>query len=546
MTNEDEERMTLRPKLGPIVLAVVANLLFGGVLLGVPYLRGRARARESISAFSRFAACLFRAEVAENPGLTLPRGERARFASIAIGDDGRWPSRCERSLARVEQPSADFLFPSVKAAEEEVRASARLLRRELANVARRRGVRRVPLRALDALARVQGALVELQRASGIEIDPTREVIAIERGRDLPTPTLVPLRIATGREWDVWLEDGALWGVAMDSRAVASVRVADGGVDLRATRRPRLASSFVRTHIVWSTPPEQCAEDGCAQRATGIVELTEDRQTLEPAAWLRAHPAQVPRAVTRQGNTVWIAAIGEPGLDVRAFTLTPSDTPLAPTFARNVDLDAREPAVVWMEGPSLAWASVRGSGFWTEGAEPIAIDARGDRIAGCGRWIAIGSARSARVHQLGGPTHTLSFGGDAELICDRTGVVVYALTRGLVRRARCDSEGCAEEPEPVARGVARFDAIRFRGADLIVWTDDALDGAVRLTRVSRDGSIRTSIPAVCWEPAEGMCGEPRIVADSTRAVMVARQGADLRILESEDGRHWRALPGLEQP
>jgi hypothetical protein len=556
MNDEREEQASLRPRLGPIALAVVANLLFGGVLLGLPYLRGQSRARDSTSAFSRFAACLFRAEIAEDPGLTLPRGERARFATNAIGDDDAWPARCDRALDRVEQERADFLFPSVKNAEEEVRASAQLVRRELRVVARRRGVRRVPLRALDALARLQGALVELTRASGIELDPQREVITIDPSRDLTTPTLVPLNIATGRAWDVWLEDRALHASAMDSRAVATAVVEDGGVDLRATRRPQLASSFVRSHVIWSTPPEQCGDGDCAQRATGIVELVEDRQALAPAAWLRAHPAaSAPRSISLAGDTAWIAALGDGGgLDVRSFALAataPSEAPLAPTFTRTIDPQAREPDVEWLEGaPALAWTSRSGSGLWIEGQEPRAFEEHGERVATCGTarngWIVLAGRRASRVVRIDGPSHPLSFGGELRVICDRSAIVVYSLMGEDVRRARCDLEGCAEERDRVAEGVVRFDAVRFRGADLLVWTDDALDGAIRLVRIARDGSVRTTIPAVCWEPAEGMCGEPRIIADAQRVVLVARENANLRILESEDGRRWRALEGLEQP
>ncbi|MCZ7678777.1 MAG: hypothetical protein M5U28_08405 [Sandaracinaceae bacterium] len=66
--------------------------------------------------------------------------------------------------------------------------------------------------------------------------------------------------------------------------------------------------------------------------------------------------------------------------------------------------------------------------------------------------------------------------------------------------------------------------------------------VRVTRLDASGA-RTSVPAACWDTEDGLCGEPRLAADADRVVLVTRRGADLRVLESEDGRRWRALSGL---
>jgi hypothetical protein len=112
------------------------------------------------------------------------------------------------------------------------------------------------------------------------------------------------------------------------------------------------------------------------------------------------------------------------------------------------------------------------------------------------------------------------------------------------RTRCTLEACSE-PEPVvARGVERFDVLRFRDA---MWVAHAAgsEAPVWLTRLG-GGETTTVAPAACWSPARGLCGEPRLVADDARMLLVARQGADLRVIETADGTTWRGLAGLEQP
>jgi hypothetical protein len=300
--DDAEHHARLRPQLKPIVLAIVANLLFGGALLGAPYVRGRERARESTEAFAGFASCLFEARVAEDPGLSLPRGERARFATIALEDDPRWPAKCERSLASVEHAPADFLFPAVKGAEEEVRVAVRLLRRELRTVARRRASGRVPRPVLDALARVQAALALLVSGPASK-SITREATSCARAEAISSR-----RRSRQPGCDRWpprcrAEDGVL--VTDDRRAIA--HVGGGREGTRATRHPRLAASFRRAGAaaIWSTgavlpgayfrlrprshPLRRSASavDVSAQR-DGLAAFTEDRQRLAPFAWLRAH------------------------------------------------------------------------------------------------------------------------------------------------------------------------------------------------------------------------------------------------------------------
>src|SRR5690606_11748018 len=177
MPRELDDATQFRPNQRPIGVALVVNLLFGGVLLGLPYLRGQARAERSIRAFGEFAACLFEGEVREDGVLALPRGERARFASLALTKK-EWPLLCRSRLAAIAHEPAAFLFPGVKSAEEELRASVARLDRALSALGRERERARIPEAPLLELSRLQGILAALIDGAGLELDPMREAISL--------------------------------------------------------------------------------------------------------------------------------------------------------------------------------------------------------------------------------------------------------------------------------------------------------------------------------------------------------------------------------
>src|SRR4029079_11840898 len=89
----DAERM--RPNARPLLITIGVNALLAMALLGVPFLRGRARSEESRAHFAAFAACLFDGRAHAGGGLGLPRGERARFATMGLEGPDNWPERCE-------------------------------------------------------------------------------------------------------------------------------------------------------------------------------------------------------------------------------------------------------------------------------------------------------------------------------------------------------------------------------------------------------------------------------------------------------------------
>lgn len=564
---DDLEGARLRPNVRPIALALVANVVFGGALLGWPYLRGQARSEDSALAFARFSACLLDADVAERPGVTLPRGERARFATLLVRGPSDWPARCRDELARVSPEPVVMLFPSVKGAELSVQTEVERLDRALAAIDRDSAT--VPAAPLDALARLQGAIVEQIRIAGVEVDPRRDAIVLREEGDLPTPSIVPTQMA-GDRWSIAIEGDALLATSVDARAVGQIRVDGGRVEVRRARRPRLASGVLGAReppiVIWTTPDAQCEADalGCAQRATGIASLTEDRQRLAPIAWLRAHPrGEVEDAVHVTGESVWIAAVGEGGLAVRRFSLQRAgDAPAqqAAAFDRTIEVGAVD-AVRWIDGspPMLVWAGESaGSLAAREDAEPIAMEPPGgrSRITSAGTaedgWLVVASERGARVRRAdGGATHVIDVAprppgrGAVRAVCAGEGCAVVDV---LVLRDRelllsaCGPSGC-EAPVSIARDVSTFDPIAYRGDVLVAWSG-GVASPVHVTRVGDE--LETSIPAACWSTEDGLCGEPRLAASGDRVVLVTRQGADLRVLESDDGERWHALSGLEQP
>lgn len=568
----DLDAASLRPNLRPVVLAVAANLLLGGALLGWPYLRGGWRAEASMAAYARFAACLFEGEVAERPGLVLPRGERARFATLMLGSEASWPDRCRVPLRAVVQDEARFLFPSVKGAENEVRARVRQLDRELAQLDRARAAGLVPERPLELLGRLQAALVEGARAAGLERDTRREAIVLRELPDLPTPSLVPLQVGVGGRWQVGLDEGIFRATALDDRRMGHVEVQGGRVAPMLARRPRIAGVMfggrASPWLVWSMPDAQCRDGACAQRATGLAALVEDRQRLRPWAWLAAHPVgDAEDALLLEDDAVWVAALVDAEhLAARRFPM-PSrpegagEPPLVrPELDRTFATGPVERAH-WLSGdpPSLVFLGPEGAArlSMADGASVLRLASPGGtvRIASCGEgesaWIVLGSERGARVRRADGAgAGALGLRarppdrGALRALCTEDGwLEVWARQDGALVRARCGTEACSAPEVVVSRGVDRFDVVRFRGASWAAHTAGN-EASVRWTRAGE--APHSSLPAPCWTPVQGLCGEPRVVTDGHRVAIATRQAGDMRVIVSDDGVMWRGLDGLEQP
>ncbi|MEQ8459822.1 MAG: hypothetical protein RLO52_26025 [Sandaracinaceae bacterium] len=560
----DEETARFRPSVRPFLIAAAVNVLLGAVLLGIPYSRGPDRAGEVPGRFAAFTACLFDGEALEDPGLGLPSGERARYASLVVDAGPDWPARCLPLLDAIPPEESRFLFPNVKNAEAGLRATAQLTRRELEALARARGEGEVsvPDRPMRAFQRLRGALAELGLVTGeAGLRADRDAIRFAPA-PLPTPSLIPLRVSLQGEWAVVLRDGALIAGAIDDTRVSHVRVAGGGVDLRYTRRETSVRGMqldaTPPWVFWTTAEAQCDEDGCVHRSTGAGAFLEGRQELAPTVWLQGHPAIVPSAIHVTGSTAWVAARAEAGHELRRFTLPEPTLPgegEPPQRAAEVRLPLSLPeraTLAWTD-EALVWAgSEQGGRLSFSGEEatfPVPPGAL--QLAVCGGWIAAGGARGIVARSPTGALHALDGAvrpptpRAIRIACDTDAAEIWWLEDGALRRARCDDAGCADAPAP--EGAARgFDAVRFRGVTLVAWSAQPEGATVRLARVDGE-AIAVSVPAACWtDPTEGLCGAPRLATDGSTVMLIGRHEDELRVLTSDDGARWTALPGLGQP
>ncbi len=575
MSHDDTEG--LRPSLRPWILGALINLGLAGGLLGYPYLRGPERAEAVAPRFAAFAACFYDAEARPSPGLGLPRGERGRYASLVVSGPADWPARCVPALRAIPPEESRFLFPGVKNAEAQLRSAVDLMATELEALAADRAAGRaiVPHRPTRAMAALRGALAELGLSSGVDaLRADHDAIAIADGDHLATPSIIPLRVSRGGEWQIARDGAALLAGTMDTRAAVFVRVEGGGVAQRVTRRPRLVSGMLAAQsppwLVWSTSRSQCAreEGGCARRATGLAAFLEDRQTLEPMVWVGAHPRFTPwRAIHVAGQRAWVIAETEDGSEVRAFELPEPEVrplgaerepPRLDAVERWEVLDGRTAA--WLPGdpPWVAVAGADGAQARSLGdASPIALPLPGRTpvIRACGDasrgWLVVGTeAGAVAVRAPDGAVRPLpavrldpAVDGALDVACDGDALEVFSLDRGRLSAQRCGAAAC-EPPRVLADADVRaFDGVVFGGEPLAAWTDDPEAGPVWLSRA--DGS--RTLPAPCWtDPMDGLCGEPRLAAGEGGLTLVTRQGEDLRVLRSDDGARWTALSGLEQP
>jgi hypothetical protein len=134
-----------------------------------------------------------------------------------------------------------------------------------------------------------------------------------------------------------------------------------------------------------------------------------------------------------------------------------------------------------------------------------------------------------------------------VLCTAEHATVIALDResGL-HAVRCEPGTCTRSPL-LARAVSGFDAaLPGDGTAVVAYArrDQPQVTVVRLdARAAPLGPAQ--VPAPCWDPQGGMCGQPTLVAAPSGLMLCARDGSDLVALESPDGgKHWRALGGLQ--
>lgn len=579
---------SFRARARRIVAAVVVNATLAATCLGAPYVRGRLRADESRQQFGSFAACLLGGKASPRPGLSMPSGTTARFASRYMADDPNWPARCMPALDAVAPEPAIFLWPAVKQADEDVRATVRLTRRELEMMADQRGDSDdIPVRPLLAIQKIRAALTLQAKAAGNDWDLDGNAITIPRGDVPPRPTSLPLNTTASASLDLWTHEDGLDALSTDGSGITWLRVAQGEVDRIRVRRTSLVRGTVLQGgvplVLWATPEERCAEreDRCVRRATGVAHYELGARKLPVPIWLAGHPAgELSRSIRVEGRRLWLLSRrdAEGGVEVRQFELPEHAVDGAPPQSasrRYGPQGAVAVGAMLLEGrpPPLYFTRATESGLrphlmFADGAthtlSPTGKDSPWAKACtdGARTWIAHGDAYTLRIshfEQTGAPAEvrnmpvnvrTKAEGGAhaaVQLHCDDEGVHVLHLDSKLsLHHARCSPAGCSRGA-PLLRNVIHFDAANAGDRGLLVAVSGGRNHKrVKTLRVPKAGDTTRPLAATaCWQDGDGMCGAPSLLADGDRVLLATREAGNLQVLETRDrGDSWQPMPGLK--
>jgi hypothetical protein len=111
---------------------------------------------------------------------------------------------------------------------------------------------------------------------------------------------------------------------------------------------------------------------------------------------------------------------------------------------------------------------------------------------------------------------------------------------------CTAETPRCTVEPLAASVRSFAVLARADRLILAYAGDGENSQIRVRSLllASPGSAEERVPAVCWSDAKGLCGAPVLARVGERAILGAREGTDLRVLESaDDGQSWLPLRGL---
>jgi hypothetical protein len=293
----EQEARAFRPNARPMLIAVGLNALLAVLFLGMPYYRGKAVAREALAASSRAFACLLNATPRAGYGLSLPPAERSHFAHQVLHAEAGWPARCQPAFAAVVPEDAIFLWPSVKTAIGDVRATAGLVDRELQVLVsdRARGITRVPERPLLALGKLRAALTLLARAAGVSDTLDAPAVSFAESPKVLDPARVPIMAGESAALDLWLRPDGFEALALDARGVSWLKVANSQIERSRVKRTSLLRGTQRVGAdafgIFAMPKARCEADEhkCFRRASGVAKLVQDATEPPEPRWLAAHP-----------------------------------------------------------------------------------------------------------------------------------------------------------------------------------------------------------------------------------------------------------------
>jgi hypothetical protein len=569
----------LHHKRRALGVAVVGNALLLGLLLGVPFVRGQTRAHGTFARQARFTSCLLGRKVREPVGLGATRDEAERFATRLLSEGPGFAQRCKTELDAVPAPDAFFVLPSVKGAEERVREAVRVMKKELAAVARHRPGEPLSDRPLRALAQLRDTVRAQAEAANVLDVPIHA--SVEEGAALPRPALAPLYAARDAALSLWGDDQALYAVAVDKTGLSYLEVI-AGKPLKRARVVRPAALRGLQHgagpgfLLWATPEARCKErvQGCYGKTSSLAPAPLPLFSLPPARLIAAHVAGRPdRAIAVTGETVALAVANDRhGVSLATLPLpaqTPFDPALPPLPVVQREESHRDVLLVagttqsFALGTSLGTLALLEPGgarvlarFAGEQAPWVVACARGD-----GFDFAAGTASELRVGRVLGATTTLW-----EPVSTPLAEVVHASDPGsdrvqlscaaeqalaLVRNASNDLEAlvCREGASacrhaPLARGVHAMAMLASREQALVAHAGDGEHPQIFVSRLGL-GGVRAGTavaPAACWTDSRGLCGPPHLARLGNRILLAGHQGSDLAVLESADeGSTWTAAP-----
>jgi len=574
MSDEDDTR-ALRPSARPLLTGLVANAVLGVLLLGVPYMRGRERARESARGVVELSACLLDGTPREELGLALPPGERERFATLYEQAPPDWPGRCTPLLARIDHEPAIFILPSPKGAELELSASLEDMGEALLDLTSARAAGRggVPERPLEALAQLRGFAASLLLANDLVIDPVG--IGVDLGdvaQPLPTPSRIPVRTGLGFFHVERGVDPVVRIVAADGVGIAEVEVgavADAATSARIRvlqlRRPRGARGVVISPedgwLAWTTAEASCDGDErhCALRATGLGRLLDGSRVMRPEHWIAAHPggaADRSIFVGAERFTV-VARTPEQGLEARVFPRgeplpapepNADEAPITPT--RALAVRPLTGVVDWVLGDGRIHVLARGETGLTVthaliGADPasdtvLAVPTDSQHLLGCAGFLVTVGPRSAQVLAAGAAWPAIEIAPRAPIrgasedessvrvACSGSVVALGVLdARARLTVHRCESGACAASSWP-SSGVESFDLALHEGVAWAATSGGAEAPQILIGHAPFEEEAR--VLAACWDSGDGMCGPARFAdGDEGALVVAAREGSDVLAL-----------------
>jgi hypothetical protein len=593
MAEDDLEGADLHAGKRRLLVIIGGNFMLFAVMIGLPWLRGYLRTRALWQAFGAYGACLFGGEVATDPGLGVPIGYESYFATRALSEPG-WSAQCDDELAALAPSDAMFLMPSVKVAENDLRAAVKLVRSELSPLSARAPGTRLSSRPLRAIERLRAGLANHTTATGAVAVPEGDAFVLPKAfRVLPTPTRLPLYAGANALVSLWGSDAELSALATDQTGVSYVHIRGGQLEQTRVPRPKLLEAAVPrgepTTLVWAMPAARCLEraGGCADKALGLASVSVPIGELPLPRWLGAHPnGRIDRSLWRSDDRVVIAAqTADKTNEVREFALAREAVvsadmpPLAPS-KRWPGATAGEPLLLTLEGEPVALLASTGeqkatlSRLTPELAAPL-LELPGDGkawVTGCARasslWLAFGHEHGLVLAELardGSVTRHEAVSVElhdvlAERDAARDRVVPLCGVAGSEGKLRavvhdrrdrlllvsCTAEAAACKVESMAASVRSF-AVLARGERLIVaYAGDGENSQIRVRSVALAApqNAEERVPAVCWSDAKGLCGAPVLARLGERAILAAREGTDMRVLESADeGLTWLPLKGL---